>query len=352
MQKTVKIADRNIGAGFPCFIIAEMSGNHNMDYDRAREIIRAAKWAGADAVKLQTYTADTITLDSRKPYFWTGSDSLWSGMTLHDLYEKAYTPWEWQPKLKKLADEEGILLFSSPFDVSSVDFLEQMDVPAYKIASYEINDIPLLKKAAGTGKPILLSTGIADMADIELALKTCQEEGNDQVILLKCTSEYPASYGQMNLKMIPHMRETFQCITGLSDHSLGDEIALAAVALGANVVEKHFTLDPNDGGVDAAFSMGKQEWKAMVERIRHIEQAFGRVSYALTRRQQEEKQRSRSLFSCADIKAGDRFTKDNIRSVRPGMGLHTKYFDVILGKRARRDIAYGEPLQMGDIEWP
>lgn len=347
----IQIGDKFIGDGHPCFIIAEMSGNHNMDYERAVKIIHAAKDAGVDAIKLQTYTADTITLNSDKPWFRTGDDTLWSGMTLHELYEKAYTPWEWQPKLKKIADELGLILFSSPFDLSSVDFLEKMDVPAYKIASYEINDIPLIKKVAETGKPIIFSTGIADMGDIALAIDTCREAGNDQLVFLKCTSEYPAPYKDMNLAMIPNMRETLSCISGLSDHSMGDEIAIAAAALGAKVIEKHFTLSRADGGVDSAFSMEIDEMKNMVKRIRNVEEAIGRVDYSLDQEQKEAKKGSRSLFACEDIKKGQMFTVNNIRSVRPGIGLHTKYQEQILGKCAARDISFAEPLKLGDVEW-
>ena len=351
MERTIKLGGKKIGPGQPTFIIAEMSGNHNMDYDRAVEIVKAAKYAGVDAIKLQTYTADTITLNSPKECFKTSDTSLWAGMTLHELYQQAYTPWEWQPKLKQVADELGILLFSSPFDHTAVDFLEEMDVPAYKIASFEINDIPLIQKVAKTGKPILISTGIADMGDIELAIQTCKEAGNEQVILLKCTSEYPAPYEEMNLRIIPNMKETFECVVGLSDHSLGDEIAIAAVALGANVIEKHFTLSRKDGGVDAAFSMEIEEMKSMVERIRHMELALGNASYAVTEKQKEAKKGSRSLFIAEAMKKGDVFTEKNVRSVRPGIGLHTKYWEEILGKRATRDLDYATPLNYGDIEW-
>lgn len=351
MIDTIKIAGKKIGKNRPTFIIAEMSGNHNMDYDRAVEIIKAAKYAGVDAIKLQTYTADTITLNSNKECFWTDKSSLWAGMTLHELYEQAYTPWEWQPKLKQLADELGIILFSSPFDGTAVDFLEEMNVPAYKIASYEINDIPLIRKTAETGKPILISTGIAELADIELAVRTCREAGNEQIILLKCTSEYPAPYEGMNLRMIPNLAETFECVSGLSDHSLGDEIALSAVALGANVIEKHFTLSRADGGVDSAFSMEVEEMKTMVERIRHVEMALGKVTYQLTEKQVEAKKGSRSLFVAIPIKKGEIFTEKNVRSVRPGIGIPTKYLDEILGKCAAKDLDYAEPLQYGDIEW-
>lgn len=348
MNRIIHIADRKVGEKFPCFIIAEMSGNHNMDYDRAVEIVRAAKRAGADAIKLQTYTADTITLDSDKEYFKTGH--IWEGTTLHKLYQQAYTPWEWQPELKKVADDLGIVLFSSPFDDTAVDFLEQMNVPAYKIASYEIVDIPLIRKVAQTGKPIMISTGIADKEDIELAVKTCNEEGNDNVILLKCTSEYPAPYEDMNLRTIPLMQDAFSCCCGLSDHSMGDELAIAAVAMGAKVIEKHFTLKRSDGGVDSSFSMEETEFAQMVARIRNVEKAMGIATFDLSQKQQEEQKGGRSLFICKDIKQGEVFTKENIRSVRPGYGLHTKYYDQIIGKHAARDLEFAEPLHMKDVK--
>lgn len=350
-MKQVMLGNKIIGENAPAFIIAEMSANHNMEYSRAEAILHAAKDAGVDAVKLQTYTADTITLNSDKKYFRTRDNSLWSGTTEYKLYEKAYTPWEWQPKLKELADKIGIILFSSPFDLSSVDFLEEMDVPAYKIASPEIVDIPLIKKCAQTGKTIIISTGVASIGDIERAVDVCRQEGNENVILLKCTAEYPAPYSQMNLKTIKNMEETFGCPAGLSDHSLGDEIAIAAVAMGAKVIEKHITLHRADGGVDSAFSMEAEEMKRMVERIRHVEQAMGIVQYEYIGTNNEKKRRGRSLFVSADIKKGERFTEKNIRSVRPGDGLHTKYYFDVLGKRATRDLSFAEPLQMGDVEW-
>lgn len=350
-MKQVMLGNKIIGENAPAFIIAEMSANHNMEYSRAEAILHAAKEAGVDAVKLQTYTADTITLNSDKKYFRTRDNSLWSGTTEYKLYEKAYTPWEWQPKLKELADKIGIILFSSPFDLSSVDFLEEMDVPAYKIASPEIVDIPLIKKCAQTGKTIIISTGVASIGDIERAVDVCRQEGNQNVILLKCTAEYPAPYSQMNLKTIKNMEETFGCPAGLSDHSLGDEIAIAAVAMGAKVIEKHITLHRADGGVDSSFSMEAEEMKRMVERIRHVEQAMGIVQYEYIGTNNEKKRRGRSLFVSADIKKGERFTEKNIRSVRPGDGLHTKYYFDVLGKRAARDLSFAEPLQMGDVEW-
>lgn len=351
MINRVKIGNKMIGEGCPCFVIAEMSGNHNMDFNRAVTMIREAKKAGADAVKLQTYTADTITLNSDKKYFYTDEDSLWSNMTLHQLYEQAYTPWEWQPKLKQVADEEGILLFSSPFDLTAVDFLEKMNVPAYKIASYEINDIPLIKKAAQTGKPLIISTGIAEMEDIDLAVRTCRSVGNNQIVLLKCTSEYPAVYEEMNLNMMSGLKQVFGYPVGLSDHSMGDEIDIAAVALGANVIEKHFTLKRSDGGVDSEFSMEIEEFANMMRRIRNVELSLGDRIYEVTEKQGQGKRFSRSLFAAEDIKEGEIFTENNMRSVRPANGLHTKYYEEILGKRATHDIEFAEPLKMSDVEW-
>lgn len=344
MNKEIRIGNKVISENSPAFIVAEMSGNHNMDFDRAVEILRAAKEAGADAVKIQTYTADTITLDCDDPCFQITQGTLWDGTTLHRLYETAYTPWEWQPRLKKMAEEMGLILFSSPFDFSSVDFLEEMNVPAYKIASFEITDIPLIRKIARLGKPMILATGIARLADIELALRTCREEGNEQVILLKCCSAYPTPYEDVNLRTIPNMRETFDCLPGLSDHTMGTAVACGAVALGARMVEKHVTLRRSDGGPDAAFSMEPQEFKEMVDNIRIIEKALGKATYDLSDKQIREREHSRSLFVAQDMKAGDIFTPENLRSVRPADGLHTKYYEQLLGKRVTRDVRLGTPM--------
>lgn len=344
MEREIIIGDKIISENSPAFIVAEMSGNHNMDFDRAVEIIRAAKEAGADAVKIQTYTADTITLDCDDPCFRITQGTLWDGITLHKLYEKAYTPWEWQPRLKKLAEDMGLLLFSSPFDFSSVDFLEEMQVPAYKVASFEITDIPLIRKIARLGKPVILATGIARLADIELAVQTCREEGNEQVILLKCCSAYPTPYEDVNLRTIPNMRETFNCLTGLSDHTMGSAVAVGAVALGARMVEKHMTLRRSDGGVDAAFSMEPQEFKEMVDNIRIVEKALGRATYDLSEKQIREREHSRSLFIAKDMKEGEVFTPENLRSVRPADGLHTKYYEQLLGRRITRDAKLGTPM--------
>lgn len=344
MNKEIKIGNRSINETAPVFIIAEMSANHLMDYRRAVEIMAAAKEAGADAIKIQTYTPDTITLDCDDSCFQITQGTIWDGTTLHKLYETAYTPWEWQPRLKQEAEAMGLVFFSSPFDLTSVDFLEDMDVPAYKVASFEINDIPFIRKIAATGKPIIMSTGIAYMADIELALRTCREEGNENVILLKCTSAYPAPYEDINLKTIPNMKETFDCLVGLSDHTMGSAVAGAGVALGAKVVEKHLTLSRKDGGADAAFSMEPGEFKEMADNIRLIEKALGKVTYDLTPKQTKSREHSRSLFVAADMKKGEAFTPQNLRSVRPSCGLHTIHYEELLGKKAARDIRMGTPM--------
>ncbi len=351
MNKEIEIGSRIVSEASPTFIIAEMSANHLMDFDRAVAIMRAAKDAGADAVKLQTYTPDTITLDCDDPCFQITQGTIWDGTTLHKLYQTAYTPWEWQPKLKRLAEDMGLIFFSSPFDLTSIDFLEEMDVPAYKVASFEINDIPFIKKIAQTGKPIIMSTGIAYLSDIELALRTCKEAGNENVILLKCTSAYPAPYEDINLKTIPSMREVFDCLTGLSDHTMGSAVAGAGVALGAKVVEKHLTLSRADGGADAAFSMEPEEFKQMVDNIRLIEKAVGAVTYDLTEKQKKSREHSRSLFVAEDMKAGDIFTSQNLRSVRPSCGLHTKYYENLLGKRIARDAKLGTPLSWDLVDF-
>lgn len=349
MNQEILIGNRKISAESPAFVIAELSGNHNQDLGRALAIIEAAGESGADAIKLQTYTADTITMDCRNQYFATQAGSLWEGRTLYDLYQEAHTPWEWHEKLFQKAEDCGLICFSSPFDKTAVDFLEQLNAPAYKIASYEINDIPLIRRAARTGKPVIISTGIAALSDIELALQTCREEGNQDVILLKCTSAYPAPYHEMNLRVIPHMAETFQCMTGLSDHSYGTEVAVAAAALGAKVVEKHLTLSRQDGGVDSDFSMEPEEFARMVREIRNVEAALGTVTYELTAKQMESKRYSRSLFAAEDIRKGQAFSESNIRSVRPGYGIEPRYLDEILGKQAKGDISRGMPLKWEDI---
>lgn len=351
MNRQIIVDGKKISKDSPAYIIAEMSANHLMDYDRAKQIIKAAKEAGADAVKLQTYTPDTITLDCDAECFRTTKGGLWEGTTLYKLYQTAYTPWEWQPGLKKYADEIGITCFSTPFDFTAVEFMTEMGMPLFKIASYEINDIPLIKKVAGTGKPIIISTGIAYMADIEEALRVCREQGNENVILLKCTSAYPCPYEDMNIRVIPNMSETFGCIAGISDHTLGTEVTLGAIALGAKVVEKHVTLKRVDGGADAAFSMEMGEFADMVKQVRNLEKALGEVTYKLTQKQLAGREGSRSLFVVKDIKKGEKITGENVRSIRPGNGLHTKYYEEILDCTAAEDLTKGTPLQLKHINF-
>lgn len=349
MREKIQIGNRYVGEGEPTFVVAEMSANHLQDYDRAEAIIRAAKEAGADAVKLQTYTADTITIDCDNEYFQITQGTIWDGRTCYDLYKEAYTPWEWQPKLVKLANELGMECFSSPFDFTAVDFMEEMKMPAYKVASFEIRDIPLIRKIARLGKPVIMATGIAYLEDIERAVRTCREEGNEQIILLKCTSTYPTPYEDMNLKVIPHMAEIFDCLTGLSDHSMGSAVAVAGVALGAVMVEKHLTLSRADGGPDEAFSMEPAEFKEMVDGIRIVEKARGKVTYRLTEKQERSREEGRSLFVVQDMHAGETFTEENVRSIRPAFGLAPMHYEKVLGQRAKTDIARGTPLDWNCI---
>jgi len=341
---TFRLADRKIGDGSPVFIIAELSANHLQKFDLAVETIKAMKEAGADAVKLQTYTPDTITIDSDNDYFQIKQGTLWDGTTLYKLYQEAYTPWEWQPKLKKIAEDLGLICFSSPFDKTAVDFLEGMDVPAYKVASFEITDIPLIEYIASKGKPVIISTGIAELSDIREAVDACRQMGNNQIALLKCTSAYPAPLEEVNLKTIPHLEETFQTVVGLSDHTLGISVPVAAVALGAKIIEKHFILNRKLGGPDAAFSLEPAEFKAMVTAVREVEKALGEVSYELTEKMKRSREFSRSLFAIKDIKAGEILTEENIRSIRPGFGLHPRHLKEIIGKKAKTFIRKGTPL--------
>ena len=326
------------------FIIAEVSANHNQDYDVAKEMIKAAKDAGADAVKLQTYTADTMTLDVENEYFTIKQDTIWDGRNLHDLYKEAYTPWEWQPKLKKYADELGIILFSTPFDKTSVDFLEDMNVSVYKIASFEITDLPLIKYVAQKKKPIIISTGIASLEDIEEAVKVCKDEGNEQIVLLKCTSAYPAPLEDANLLTMADLKERFDVDIGFSDHTLGITAPITAVALGAKVIEKHFILDKAMGGVDSEFSLDIDEFKEMVKAVRDTEKLLGKVSYEMTPKKLKSREFSRSLFIAEDIKKGEIFSEKNVRIVRPAFGLAPKYIDKVLGKIADKDYIKGTPL--------
>jgi pseudaminic acid synthase len=325
-----------------------MSANHGQSYERAEAIVRAAAEAGADAVKLQTYTADTLTIAcDAEPFRIKGT--LWEGRTLHDLYGEAYTPWEWQPRLAAVARELDVHLFSTPFDATAVEFLEKMDVPAHKVASFEIVDLPLLRCIAATGKPVVMSTGMASLAEIDEAVRTLREGGCPQLALLKCTSAYPAPPESMHLRTIPHLAEAFGVPAGLSDHTLGTAVPVAAVALGACIIEKHFTLSRGDGGPDAAFSLEPDEFREMVHAVRTAETALGRVTYAVSDKERQSRVFRRSLFVVRDMRAGETFTSENVRSIRPGYGLHTRYYDDVLGRRAASDISRGEPLSWTHI---
>ena len=344
----ITISNRRIGSGQPTYIVAEMSANHNQDWDQAVKIVEAAKEAGADAVKLQTYTPDTLTIDCDNEYF-NIKGTLWDGKNLYELYGKAYTPWEWQPKLKEVADNLGIHLFSTPFDATAVDFLERMDIPAYKIASFEMVDLPLIRRVAQTEKPIIMSTGMATLAEIDEAVRTIREAGGNQLALLKCTSSYPSPPEEMHLRTIPHLEEAFGLPVGLSDHTLGIAVPVAAVALGACIVEKHFTLSRSIPGPDSSFSLEPNEFKNMVDAIRVAEKALGKINYDVTKGEAASRIFRRSLFVMRDVKAGEKFTKENVRSIRPGYGLHTRYWNDVLQQRASKDIKRGTPLDLGMI---
>lgn len=341
---SIEIAARPIGPGQPAYFVAEISANHNQDFNAALALIRAAKEAGADAVKLQTYTPDTITVRSDKSYFRIGGGTLWDGRTLYDLYGEAYTPWEWQPALKAAADELEIALFSSAFDPTAVAFLETMGVPAHKVASPEIIDIPLIEQMARTGKPLLISTGMATLGEIDEAVRAARSAGATQIALLKCTSAYPAPPEDMNLHTIPHLAEAYGLPVGLSDHTLGTAVPIVAVALGACIVEKHFTLSRGTPGPDSAFSLEPAEFRAMVDAVRIAEKALGQIQYSVTEREVPMRTFRRSLFVVKDVTAGEIFTPENVRSIRPGHGLHPRYLSQILGHRAAYDITLGTPL--------
>jgi len=340
----ININSRTIGDNNPVLIVAELSANHNQSFKIAVDTIKAMKKAGADAVKLQTYTPDTMTIDCDNKYFKIKQGTIWDGMTFYQLYKEAYTPWEWQPELKKIAEDLGLLCFSSPFDKTAVDFLDKMNVPCYKIASFEITDIPLIEYVASKGKPIIISLGIAQLDDIKEAINACKRVGNNEIILLKCTSAYPAPYEEINLRTIPDMAKRFECLVGLSDHTLGISVPIAAVALGAKVIEKHFILNRNLGGPDATFSLEPEEFKQMVKSIREVERSIGKVSYKLTEKTKKSRYFARSLFAVEDIKKGEEFTINNTKSIRPGYGLHPKYLKNILGKKAKTNIRRGTPL--------
>ncbi len=344
----MQIGRYTIDNNSPAFIIAELSANHNGSLDTALETIRAAARAGADAIKLQTYTADTITIDSRKEDFMI-KGTIWEGRNLHDLYAEAYTPWEWHARLFEAARAEGLECFSSPFDPMAVDFLEQLKTPAYKVASFEITDIPLIELIASRGKPVIISTGIAEMEDIELALDACRRMGNHDIALLKCTSSYPAPIEEANLTMIRDFRERFGVITGLSDHTMGATAPIVSVCMGAKIIEKHFILDRSIGGPDASFSMTEAEFTDMVRMVRDAEKAIGRVDYNLTEKQRKGRDFSRSLYVVRDIAAGEKLTEENIRSIRPGFGLHPRYYREVLGKIAKVSIEKGDRLTLDNI---
>ncbi|MEC1290661.1 pseudaminic acid synthase [Bacillus mojavensis] len=346
----INIDGRSIGPHHPPFIIAEMSGNHNQSLERAFHIIEAAAKAGAHALKIQTYTADTMTLNiDTKDFKIEDNDSLWSGSTLYTLYQQAYTPWEWHKPIFDKCRELGMIPLSTPFDESAVDFLEDLGVPIYKIASFENTDIPLIKKVAATGKPIIISTGMATVAEIDETITAAKEAGCKELILLKCTSTYPASPVNTNISTIPHMKELFNCQVGLSDHTMGTGVAVASVALGATVIEKHFTLSRADGGVDSAFSLEPPELKELVVETERAWQALGQITYGPTDKEKASLKFRRSIYVTNDIKAGEIFTKENIKVIRPGYGLEPKYFDVIIGKTATKHLSAGTPLRWDSI---
>ena len=333
-----------------CIIVAEMSANHHGDKQLAIETIRAAKRAGADAIKMQTYTADTITLDCDKPDFVINEGSIWDGRKFYELYQKAYTPWEWHEELFNVAKEEGLMCFSSPFDKTAVDLLESLDAPMYKIASFEITDIPLIEYAASKMKPMIMATGIAEIEDIQLAVDACRRVGNNDITLLKCTSAYPAPVEEANVIMIRDLAERFNVKSGLSDHTIGAMVPVLAVANGATMIEKHFILNKQVESEDASFSMDEKEFRDMVQKVRLAEAALGKVDYTLTEKMKNSRTACRSLYVAKNIKAGEKFTEENVRSVRPGFGLHPKYLPEVIGKKAKRDLEKGERFSLDFIE--
>ncbi|MCX8130818.1 MAG: pseudaminic acid synthase [Clostridia bacterium] len=349
MPKSINIGYRTIGEGNPCYIIAEMSANHAGDINNAMEIIYAAKESGADCIKIQTYTPDTLTIDCNNDYFQI-KEGTWKGENLYNLYKKAYTPWEWQSDLKKEADKIGIDFLSTPFDKTAVDFLESIDVKFYKIASFELVDIPLIKYVASKGKPIILSTGMASLGEIEMAVKTMESQGNDKICLLKCSSSYPAIPVDMNLLTLKHLSDSFDVPVGLSDHSYGSVSSIAAVALGAKVIEKHFCLSKEIDNPDVSFSMEPDQFKKMVGDIRNVEKAIGEISYEISEREASSRIFRKSIFVVENIKKGECFTEQNIRVIRPGNGLEPKYYEEVLGERASRDIDRGTPLNWKMVE--
>ena len=337
----MQIANFTIDAKSNVFIIAELSANHNGSLDVALESIRAAKRAGANCIKLQTYTADTITIDSDKDDFLI-KGTIWEGKNLYKLYQEAFTPWEWHEEIFKVAQQEGLVCFSSPFDKTAVDFLETLNAPAYKIASFEITDIPLIEYVASKGKPIIISTGVAEQADIELALDACRRMGNNDIALLKCTSSYQAPNDEANMCMVKDLSERYNVISGLSDHTMGATVPIVATVFGAKIIEKHFILDRSIGGPDASFSMNEQEFTDMVKAVREAESAIGVVDYNLTEKQARGKDFSRSLYIVQDMKAGEVISEEKVRSIRPGFGLHPKYLKDLIGKSVKKDVQKGD----------
>ena len=344
-MKTIEIQGQKIGVDYVPFVIAEMSGNHNQSLERALEIVEAAARSGAQGLKIQTYTADTMTLDlSEGEFFINDSQSLWQGTSLYKLYQQAYTPWEWHEPIFKRCKELGIVGFSTPFDATAVDFLESLDMPCYKIASFENTDLQLIRKVASTGKPLIISTGMATIAELDETVRTAREAGCEDLILLKCTSTYPATPENTNILTIPHLRDLFDVQVGMSDHTMGIGVAVASVALGATVIEKHFTLARADGGVDSAFSMESEEMRQLVIESKRAWQALGKISYGATEAEKKSLVFRRSLYISQDMKVGDVFTKENLRSVRPGLGLPTKYYNILLGKKIVRNAKAGQPM--------
>ncbi len=348
----LQIADRSIGPESPVYIIAEMSANHGHDLDHALRLVAAAKDAGADAIKLQTYTPDTMTIDCEKPCFQIGKGTVWEGKNLYQLYQEAYTPWDWHPRLMQEAANLGLHCFSSPFDQSAVDFLESLNTPAYKIASFELIDIPLLKAVAATGKPVIASTGMASLAEIEEAVLTLRENGCKELALLKCVSSYPAFPEDMNLITIAHLTQTFDCVSGLSDHSLEPAVPVTAVALGARIIEKHLTLSRDVGGPDSSFSMEPHEFAEMVRAVRTTEASMGRINYKITEKEEASRVFRRSLFVVHDIAPGEFFTEQNVRCIRPGDGLHPRYYTTVLGQCSAMTIPCGTPLSWKHLAAP
>lgn len=345
----MKIGSYNITKDSPTFIIAELSANHNGSFQNALDTIKAAKRAGADCIKLQTYTADTMTIDSKKDDFKLKQGTIWDDKYFYELYQEAYTPWEWHKELFEAAANEGLVCFSSPFDFTAVDFLEKLHAPAYKIASFEITDIPLIEYVASKGKPIIISTGIAELEDINLAVEACRRVGNNDIALLKCTSSYPAPIEEANMIMIRDLAERFGVLTGLSDHTIGCTVPVVATCFGAKIIEKHFIIDRAIGGPDASFSMNEEEFTAMVRAVRESESAIGKVNYSLTAKQAKGRDFSRSLYAVENISKGDVITEENVRSIRPGFGMHPKFLKEILGKTVDRSISKGSRMHMDFI---